>query len=741
MPAYFAHSGKREDKSDWQPLHDHLAGVAALAAESASPLRLGHAARLAGWLHDAGKYAPQFQRRLEGGPSVDHSTAGAKIALDLAARGQRPLAELVAYAVLGHHAGLPNRDDASDGSFEARLAAYGRAPDGAAERELHARLPAADFGALPPGGDAFGLSLLGRMLFSCLVDADFKDTERFYAGLEGAPVDRAWPDLQAKLPELQERFEAYMRERPAEGPLNALRRDILAHVRGRAGEAPGLFTLTVPTGGGKTLTSLAFALDHARAHGLRRIIYAIPFTSIIDQTVQVFGDVLGADHVLAHHSAIEEERERGEFRGRDSQGDKRRLAMEDWAAPVVVTTNVQLFESLFAARPSRARKLHNIAGSVIVLDEAQTLPRPLLKPALRMIEALASLCGCSVVLCTATQPAFDRRNLEGGLALEGRELAPDPQGLARRLRRATLRDAGELDNEALAAALAGEHQGLVIVNSRKHALDLYRAAQAVGLDGLVHLTTRQCAAHRRPVLDDVRARLKDGAPCRVVATSLVEAGVDLDFPRVWRAKAGLDQIVQAAGRCNREGRRDPSESLVTIFEAPDYPPPAEIRGLVEDMARMAAPDDWLSLQAIEAYFAEVYWRLGPALDAKRICERFVWSRVSGLNFAYRAVAEDFRMIESGMAPVVVRFDEKAEMAVDKLGVEAVPSGALARDLQGYVVQVPPRARRLLIDNGHVAFAHPKLRGEQFAILLNSDLYNGEFGLFWEANNTDLDYII
>lgn len=734
MSTYYAHSGRQIDKSDWQPLEDHLAGVSGLAAAMAQVLGLEDAAHAAGRLHDAGKYAAAFQKRLEGGLPVDHSTAGAKLALDLTAPGQRRLAELVAYAILGHHAGLPNRDDASESSFDARIAACAQAPDPTTERAFRASAAPLDIGAPPPGADGFGLSVLGRMLFSCLVDADFKDTERFYAGLEGKTIDREWPDLQSALPKLRTRFDAFMRSRPAEGPLNALRRDILDQVRARAGEAPGLFTLTVPTGGGKTLTSLSFALEHAKAHGLRRIVYAIPFTSIIDQTVEVFSDCLGDGFVLAHHSAIEEERpERAAgFRGPDSQRDKQRLAMEDWAAPIVVTTNVQLFESLFAARPSRARKLHNIAGSVIILDEAQTLPRPLLMPALRMLEALCALCGCSVVLCTATQPAFDRRNLKGGLALEGRELAPDPHGLARRLRRTTIRDAGDLDNDGLVEALGAERQGLVIVNSRKHALELYRAARAAGLDGLTHLTTRQCAAHRRVVLNQVRARLKGREPCRVVATSLVEAGVDLDFPRVWRAKAGLDLIVQAAGRCNREGKADPASSVVTVFSAPDYPPPIEIRGLVEDMGRMRPHDDLLSLEAIENYFEEVYWRLGPALDAKRICEQFVvLRRKNQLHFAYRKVAEDFRMIESGMAPVIVPWDNTAEAAVDKLGVEAVSSGSLARDLQPYIVQVPLKARRLLLDSQHIKFARPERRGEQFVVLRNAALYKKDVGLVWE----------
>src|SRR5690606_14688666 len=263
---------------------------------------------------------------------------------------------------------------------------------------------------------AFDLSVIVRMLFSCLVDADYKETERYYAAIEGREVDRNWPLLQDVLPDLRARFDAHMARLnagAAGGEVSRLRREILEHVRGKAGMAPGLFTLTVPTGGGKTLASLGFALDHAAAHGLNRVIYSIPFTSIIDQTAKIFRDVLGKDYVLEHHSAIELDEAAARRKAATEADwpetrDRLKLAMEDWAAPIVVTTNVQFFESLFAARTSRARKLHNIAGSVIILDEAQTIPLSLLRPCVRMLDTLARLFRCSIVLCTATQPALGK---------------------------------------------------------------------------------------------------------------------------------------------------------------------------------------------------------------------------------------------------------------------------------------------------------------------------------------------
>jgi CRISPR-associated endonuclease/helicase Cas3 len=742
MP-HFAHSGKQQDKSDWQLLSDHLLSVAELAAKMASSFRLEKAAFLAGLFHDLGKYTVAFQNRLAGADiRIDHSTAGAKLLLgDFATGWDKSIAELVAYCIAGHHAGLPDRNTPAPSCLDVRLEKDTEPLDEIWKTELKAEtsdlVPAfiSRINKQDPAVAAFQFSVMTRMLFSCLVDADFKDTEAYYHGLAGLEPDRSWPALQDILPQLMAAFEAHMDGKGnSDTELNHLRGRILAHVRSKASEKPGLFTLTVPTGGGKTLASLGFALDHAKAHGHSRIIYAIPFTSIIDQTAAIFRGVLGEETVLEHHSAIDQEK----LDPQDREGkSKLRLAMEDWAAPVVVTTNVQLFQSLFAAKTSRARKVHNIANSVVILDEAQTVPRHLLLACMRMLDELALNYGCSIVLCTATQPALDKRKLAGGLPLEDRELAPDPQGLSDALWRTRVVQAGPMSNDDLVTALRGEAQALVIVNSRNHALELFRQAQSAGLDGLVHLTTRQYAAHRQDILKDVRERLKAGRPCRLIATSLIEAGVDVDFPKAWRAEAGLDQIIQAAGRVNREGKRPVDESIVTVFPAPDYPPPSEIKGLIGDMERMRAKGiDLQSLEAIEDYFGEVYWRVGKeGLDRERILDDFHLGR-GGTDFAFRSVAEKFRMIESGMEPVIIVGDAVAQKSVDELGIEAIPSGRIARQLQSYIVQVPPQARELLRRNGHVVFVRADLRGNQFAVLKNGSLYDREVGLLWE----DAEYL-
>ncbi len=727
---YFAHSlGDAGCQDNWHRLQDHLTSTGLEASRFADEFGGENAAKIAGLLHDLGKYSRKFQARLNGAAdAVDHSTAGAKEILALAVTGaDQVAAQLVSYAIAGHHAGLADKSD-----LLGRLGKTIEPIDAIWRREIDIAVGPLWPQAIKPSQTsketcAFQLSFLGRMIFSCLVDADYKDTERFYT----PDVDRSWPDLRSRIDHLLSRFDAEMagKQKSAHaGTVNILRGEILRHVRSHAADAKGLFTLTVPTGGGKTLASLGFALDHAKIHGLRRIVYAIPFTSIIDQSAAIFRDVLGADYVLEHHASVDDEK----FKERE-QRDKLRLAMEDWAAPVVVTTNVQLFESLFGNRPSRCRKLHNLANSVIILDEAQTLPLKLLRPCLAALDELARHYGATIVLCTATQLALDVRDFKhGGLELQGRELAPDPEALTRRLKRVRISSGQVLDDDALIDALRDQDQSLIIVNSRKHALRLYQQAKQADLDGLVHLTTRQYAAHRRRILKQVRDDLTDQKPCRLIATSLIEAGVDVDFPRVWRAEAGLDQIAQAAGRCNREGRRPADQSIVTVFKAKDNPPPREIAQLAADFARMAdRHDDLLSPEAMRAYFKEVFWRKGPEqLDEKKILEQFALSGGQTL-FNYQTVARDFQMIENGLVPVIIHEGDHVQGVLDRLNSPDASPGKAARDLQSFIVQVPPKDRAALMANGRVAFFRPDLWGDQFAVLTDQSLYQPETGLIWE----------
>jgi CRISPR-associated endonuclease/helicase Cas3 len=742
--SFYAHSLSELPKETWQPLTEHLANVARLAGQRGAKFGCGDLAAIAGSLHDLGKYSQQFQRYIMGlADSPDHATAGAQVVMQAGAKDEDHVAaQLAAFCIAGHHSGLLDRE-AEVASLSRRLSSVVPALDHAWKQEVTCTVEGSFPRTFKQQRDAkeagFQVALLGRMIFSTLIDADRLDTEAFYAAVEGREVDRQWPQHGEIASSLVERFEAFMQQKRADTELNRLRADILTAVRAKAALPKGVFTLNVPTGGGKTLASLGFALDHARVHGMDRVICAIPFTSIIDQTAAIFRDVLGEGVVLEHHSAIEQS-DAG-FKAWTAtdplrQGEQKlRLAMEDWAAPVVVTTNVQLFESLFSHRPSRCRKLHALANAVIILDEAQTIPLPVLKPCVAALEELARNYGATIVLCTATQPALaapidGKRGFAGGFSPPPVELAPDPAALHEALRRVTLVIAPEpLSDADVVSELDGYPQALVIVNSRKHALALYRAGVSAGLTGLVHLSTRQIAVHRRVALANIRKRLNGDGPCRVIATSLVEAGVDLDFPRVWRAEAGLDQIAQAAGRCNREGKRPVADSIVTVFKPAEAKPPAEIAAFAQAMHRVAERHaDLFSPAAINAYFEEVYWVRGPSgLDKYDVAGAFRMSQLE-LMFSYQTVGEAFRLIESGMEPIIIAADETAKKAVDGLKHGWLKPGAAARKLQTYTVQVPPKARKLMIELGRVRFVD---KAQQFAVLDDEKLYTPQLGLLWE----------
>lgn len=732
---FYAHSTKDESKVDWQTLRGHLGSVGTMAAERARWFAGEGIAFVSGLLHDLGKYTEGFQKRLEGEvPKVDHATWGAVVAT----QRFKQIGTLMAYTIAGHHAGLANGTQGERrSSLRDRLSKdyLGKLPPLLPDWEREIVLP--EKIGLPQGfkpsmqRGAFQLSLLTRMIFSCLVDADFVDTDNFYRSIEGDPPrdENAGPTLSA----LREKLNAHLARFPKEGGINPLRGNILAHVRGQAGETPGLFSLTVPTGGGKTLASLAFALDHAIAHGLRRVIYVIPFTSIIEQNARVFREAfgeLGEAAVLEHHSAFFDDT------SKELQSiEKRRLAMENWDAPVIVTTAVQFFESLFADRPSRCRKLHNIAGSVVILDEAQTLPLHLLHPCVALLDELALNYRTSIVLCTATQPALGKeKGFRNGLE-NVRELAPKPAELYEKLRRVGVRHAGTLDDAALAAELRQRDQVLCILNNRRHARHVFEAI--ADTPGAFHLSTLMHARHRSRILDEVRARLKAGEPCRVVSTSLIEAGVDVDFPAVLRAEAGLDAIAQAAGRCNREGRRTAESSEVLVFASAntDWAPPPELKLFAEAFRTVERQhrDDLLALDTVQAYFKELYWRKGDEqLDKHRLLGLLKASNHESLPL--ETLAAKFQMIESAMRPIIIPFiagTDRLDPFVEDVLRDLEYAPASARKLQPYLVQVPKYAYDALWKARAIEAVAPDRYGDQFVKLVSPDVYDERFGLHWE----------
>nr|WP_314273503.1 CRISPR-associated helicase Cas3' [uncultured Neisseria sp.] len=748
---YYAHSA--QDKlgnllpyERWQTLQSHSVNVGEMAAEFARVFGAQEIACQTGQLHDLGKYSEAFNCRLHGGPSVDHATAGAKIAVE---RWRNVIGKLIAFCIAGHHAGLANGSGEGDNrrTLKQRLALqFGAdipALDNLWQQEI--KLPQ-NLSAPPLKADAhhpfFSYAFFTRMLYSCLVDADYLDTEAFYLKLENKAAERGgYPDLNV----LQHNFNQFIndfRRRIAQAPeqteaekrnaaLNRLRSEILDHAVEQAAQPQGLFTLTVPTGGGKTFTSMAFALEHAKQHGMRRVIYVIPFTSIIEQNAaefrKAFGE-LGEQAVLEHHSTFDDGKLQNE-----ATKDKLRLASENWDAPIVVTTAVQFFESLFADRSSRCRKLHNIAGSVIILDEAQMLPLNLLLPIMQAIKELAQNYRSSVVMCTATQPAVQAENGFYRGFENVREIAPKPTALFDKLCRTTVQHIGTQTDADLLAKLAEHPQMLIIVNNRRHARSLYD--QAKPLDGTFHLTTLMCAKHRSQKLDEIRGRLKSGEPCRVIATSLIEAGVDVDFPLVMRAEAGLDSVAQAAGRCNREGKRPSENSFVWIFAPEEQwkaPPELAAQAAVMRLTADSFSDDLLSTQAVAAYFAELYQLKGSELDNKKILKMHNDTGQS-LDFPFQTIADKFHMIESHMQPLIIPFDGEAENLISSLQ-HADHIGGLLRKLQPYTVQIPEKALAALYKAGRIESINEKNFGKQFYTLIGLDLYDEVAGLSWEDLN-------
>jgi len=725
MPEVYAHSLVGQPLALWEPLADHQLAVGDIARGLAEHFGWSKVARISGLLHDIGKLAPGFQAyiRQQAVSGGDHSSAGARIALDTY---RSPLGQLLAAIIAAHHAGLADGVD-----LAIRMAkAADLVPPGWQAQIDPLPLPQ---GLSPSGGwnlregpAGFASCFLTRMLFSCLVDADFIATEAFYARANGLSVERGG---HLGLAELRQRLRSHMADKRltvSRTSVNALRAEILAHVEGRAEFAPGLFTLTVPTGGGKTLASLSFALEHACRHDLRRVIYVIPYTSILEQTAQVFRDALGTDSdILEHHASFDWEKVGATARPDDEAPNtlaKLRRAAENWDAPVVVTTAVQFFESLFASRTSRCRKLHNIAGSVVILDEVQSLPLKLLKPCMAALDELARHYRCSIVLCTATQPALRSIDgFEGGFAIGAeRELAPEPERLYRALKRVEVeRLPAPVPDEIIVARFEAQPQMLCILNTRGHARALFDAI--AHLPGAVHLTTLMCPRHRRIVLAKLKEKLARGEPVRLVATSLIEAGVDISFPEVWRAAAGLDSIAQAAGRSNREGELPEGQfGRVVVFEPTEIKPQQEIKQRWEaSQAAFRAGLDPLGLEGVRSYFQQLYWSKGAdeldraEIDGRPGLLRAIRERSSDHMFPFRSIAEAFRMIEEAMEPVIVPWqadeqDEEAQTLLSEIANKERPSGRDLRRLQQYVVSIPAKVRADWLARGVLKPVHPAL---------------------------------
>lgn len=720
---YVAHVKLDDRTGEWlepHSLEEHLQKVAELSGANAAEFQSAGWGAAAGLWHDLGKYRGAFQKyirdasgyerenaHVENPQRVTHSTAGATHAIN-----QWPSVPgyIIAYLIAGHHAGLPDWSGGR-GSLQFRLREAAQEYSESMAAEIPEYLLAADQPSVPcPAQNPHSISLWMRLLFSCLVDSDFLDTESYMA-----PERVRQRGKSPTLPDLHPVYFERMRhllEAAVDTELNRTRKAIFDACQHSAAETPGLFSLTVPTGGGKTLASLGFALEHGRLHGKSRIIYAIPFTSIIEQNAGVFRQFLGDEAVLEHHSSLDVDP--------SAENAGSRLAAENWDAPLIVTTNVQLFESLFASRTSRCRKLHNLVNSIVILDEAQQIPRDFHEPITRVMQQMSDHFGVTWVLCTATQPDLGKQvDPFGGVLHTGldniREIIPDPARLAAQLKRVKIEMPFDPDEktswESLARQLTEEECVLVVVNKRQDARTLYELLPEEG--DTYHLSANMCAEHRSAVLREIRHKLSERRtesvkPLRVVSTQLIEAGVDVDFPVVYRAMAGLDSIAQAAGRCNREGRLS-EPGRVVVFQPDQLPPPGYLRQAAQvtiKLLRSGQLNDPLSPQAIQAFFTDLNTQ--GDRDKHGICRLLKAdnSLDTPLGIQFREAAEKFRLIDDKGIGVIVPFcpDGYEETPIDQWLAMLDQDGSqkwIHRKLQRYSVTLPEALAKQLHGMGAI----------------------------------------
>ena len=695
--------GATDEHPEGQSIEAHLKGTGELAETFAAEFGAAANGKLCGLAHDIGKYSDEFQLRLRGGKKVDHATAGAIECFKIKAAFE-------AVCVIGHHSGLPNvghkdADTTESQTFFGRKlrAEQGGIPDYRKNWNGHIALPQDYF---RPSGRGFATAFYIRMLYSCLVDADYIDTETFMNGDAGRGNYEPLSALCDKLTAYISKWNNPTRE------IDILRQKILNSCIEKASAPRGIFSLTVPTGGGKTVASMAFALNHAVANSMKRIIYVIPYTSIIEQNAKVFRDILGQENVVEHHSSVSYELSENA----DELEYRSALATENWDAPVIVTTAVQFFESLYANRSSKCRKLHNIANSVIIFDEAQMIPSNNLRPCVAAIAELVRAYNATAVLCTATQPAIDEMLLEYSKKESVVELCPDVDGMFEKFRRTSFEKEGRLTTDELVSRLESQQQVLCIVNTRKFAQEVYEALPS---EGRFHLSTLMCPVHRKQKLDEIRERLKSGKTCRVVSTSLIEAGVDVDFPRVFREMAGLDSILQAAGRCNREGKRSAESSIVTVFESEN-----KVNKLIA-VNRDAAEEtvrDWTqpnTTSTIERYFKA--YRDFLRNDDKSGVIAASEKGISGCGLPFEWIAKEFKLIDQNTFTVYISVGEGKEL-ISRLR-EGERSRELYRKAGMFSVSIYENHFNALINAGA---AEPF--GDDAAILTDLSLYSDEKGL-------------
>ena len=676
---------------------EHLYGTANLAANFADSFGKREWGFCCGLLHDIGKYSPAFQNKIKNDSNrrVDHSTAGARVCMELGG-----LYQFMSYCIAGHHSGLPDYGSSADSGEAPTLLGRSRKKiEDYSAYKAEIQIPPLQSLPFDPANSPdpdFSLSMFIRMLYSCLVDADFLDTERFMKG--GSTERDAGESMDLLLKKLEQHISAWLANEDT-NTVNGRRTEILKHCLECGKKPRGIFQLTVPTGGGKTVASLAFALRHAVENKMERVIYVIPYTSIIEQNAEVFRNILGNANVLENHYNIDYES--------SDELKPMHLAAENWDKPVIVTTNVQFFESLYANKSSKCRKLHNIANSVIIFDEAQMLPPDFLKPCIAALEELVTNFRSSIVLCTATQPALTPY-FRSKTSVE--ELCPRVEEQFRFFERVMYQNLGVVTEQELTEHIRQEEQVLCIVNTKKRAQKLY---QNIKGEGVFHLSTAMYPKHRRRVLEEIRKRLQNGEKCVLISTSLVEAGVDLDFHSVYRQLSGVDSMIQAAGRCNREGRRAKEDSRVFLFrfDEREYVPGQQLQ---IDVSKIA------SLSTIEKYFEHLYHFKGESLDKKRILDEF-----KDKNYNFAKVGKEFKMIEENTKAVFISREEEAEEILQQIKNKGYTKSLMRRAGQ-YCVQLYDNEFDKMYGAGMLKPVSEDV--EDFYELVSGDQYTDEMGL-------------
>lgn len=740
IPEHLSHIRRnKQGELEYQSNEEHSLGVAELAQQFASEFGMGDFGYVMGMLHDKGKEKAEFQNyiRYENGLEEKKSyTQGGKahayVGGLLAKRLYEPLYPILSYPIAGHHSGLDdyypsNESRGLKAKMDQILPSEVEVKDGKNDLFIPTFLSQLSISEI---------THVTRMLFSCLKDADCLNTEEFMSYETFTLRTKPKASIIELLP-LLENYLSKLNQQACDSDVNRIRKLIQNYCREKSTSEKGFYGLTVPTGGGKTLSSLLWAMLHAKKNNLRRIIIAIPYTSIIVQTARILKHIFGDENVLEHHCNFDVDQIKNE-----EERERMTLAMDNWDFPIIVTTNVQLFESMFSSKGSDCRKLHNIVNSVIVLDEVQTLPIPFLNPIVNALKAYKSLFGVSILFTTASQPVLCGQHkslandvLNGIDEKEWNEIVPETELLHAKLRRVELSfDKGISSYDEIAERIAKHKVVLCIVNSKKDAKEIFNRLPHEGIT--IHLSRWMYAEHIAASIEIIKVALKNRYPViRVVSTQLVEAGVDFDFPVVYRQETGLDSILQAAGRCNREGKSE--KGITYVFRLENRPSKGHLAKSINAFL-MCQDDveDWFSPDAMKTYFKNLY--LNSKFDEKKIDKQCEFSANEGsLILNFETIHNLFKLISDKNVNIIVLCPE-IQLQIDEIIKKGFLCHTDIKQVSKYTVGVSKRDFELLQSE--------RLIDE---IIPNSDLYvtkslsqyNADTGLMFENVELQETYII